>query len=311
MDERFALLIDAENISPRYANPILNELAKYGKVTYKRVYGDWTDPSSINWKTEALENSITPIQQFRYVQGKNASDSAMIIDAMDMLYTERLEGFCLVSSDSDFTRLASRLREAGMMVIGMGEKKTPQALRGACDIFTLLETLVDEDQEPEQADDEEKKDRSIVSITRLERDIIGIIRENEEKNKRTGLGEIGSRLVKLYPEFDVRRYGYSLLSKFIDTFSKLKMVTEDNSRFVELRNDAEKDDVITFIENRVQQAGSQGIDLGFLGQKVRGYHKDFELKDYGYTQFYKFVDSIDTITIHKTNNKVYAKYDKL
>ena len=144
MEERFALLIDADNVSAKYIKPILDELSKYGNVTYKRIYGDWTRPNSAGWKEELLQNSITPIQQFSYTYGKNATDSAMIIDAMDMLYASELEGFCLVSSDSDFTRLASRLRESGKRVIGMGEAKTPLPFRKACEIFTELELLLED-----------------------------------------------------------------------------------------------------------------------------------------------------------------------
>ena len=143
MEDRFALLIDADNVSAKYIKPILDELSKYGNVTYKRIYGDWTKTNNASWKEELLQNSITPIQQFSYTHGKNATDSAMIIDAMDMLYTSELEGFCLVSSDSDFTKLASRLRESGKMVIGMGEDKTPSPFRKACDIFTVLELLME------------------------------------------------------------------------------------------------------------------------------------------------------------------------
>ena len=144
MEDRIALLIDADNVSAKYIKPILDELSKYGNVTYKRIYGDWTRSNSASWKEELLQNSITPIQQFSYTHGKNATDSAMIIDAMDMLYTSELEGFCLVSSDSDFTKLASRLRESGKLVIGMGEDKTPSPFRKACDIFTVLELLLED-----------------------------------------------------------------------------------------------------------------------------------------------------------------------
>ena len=144
MEDRFALLIDADNVSAKYIKPILDELSKYGNVTYKRIYGDWTKTNNASWKEELLQNSITPIQQFSYTHGKNATDSAMIIDAMDMLYTSELEGFCLVSSDSDFTKLASRLRESGKTVIGMGEGKTPSPFRKACDIFTELELLLED-----------------------------------------------------------------------------------------------------------------------------------------------------------------------
>ena len=155
MEDRFALLIDADNVSAKYIQPILDELSKYGKVTYKRIYGDWTRTNNASWKEELLQNSITPIQQFSYTYGKNATDSAMIIDAMDMLYTSDLEGFCLVSSDSDFTRLASRLRESGKTVIGMGEDKTPSPFRKACDIFTELELLL-EDSTMDKDEREEK-----------------------------------------------------------------------------------------------------------------------------------------------------------
>ena len=137
----FALLIDADNVSAKYIKPILTELSRYGNITYKRIYGDWTSTQHSSWKDELLKNSITPIQQFSYTQGKNATDSAMIIDAMDILYTGQVDGFVLVSSDSDFTRLAIRLREAGKKVYGMGEKKTPKPFIVACDKFVYIEVI--------------------------------------------------------------------------------------------------------------------------------------------------------------------------
>ena len=236
MEDRIALLIDADNVSAKYIKPILDELSKYGNVTYKRIYGDWTRPNSSGWKEELLQNSITPIQQFSYTHGKNATDSAMIIDAMDMLYTSQLEGFCLVSSDSDFTKLASRLRESGKTVIGMGEDKTPSPFRKACDIFTVLELLLEdntmEKEEREEKNAEphprEKEQKKVTAPSRdqIEEAVVKIITENQNDDRETGLGEVGSRLVKLYPDFDVRRYGYSLLSKFLETFPKLKLIQE-------------------------------------------------------------------------------------
>ena len=146
MDEkRYAVLIDADNISSKYISSILDEMTKYGAITYKRIYGDWTSPQAGKWKTELMENSITPIQQFRNTVGKNATDSTLIIDAMDILYTHSVDGFCIVSSDGDFTRLASRLRESGMDVIGMGENKTPRSFRAACSVFTDLELLLEQE----------------------------------------------------------------------------------------------------------------------------------------------------------------------
>src|SRR6266568_2337244 len=140
-DPRLAVLIDADNVPYANIKEMLEEIAKYGTPTFKRIYADWTKPTVSGWKTVLLENAITPVQQYSYTTGKNATDSAMIIDAMDILYTGRVEGFCIVSSDSDFTRLALRLREAGMKVIGMGERKTPVAFISACDKFIYIEIL--------------------------------------------------------------------------------------------------------------------------------------------------------------------------
>ena len=147
-DLRLAVLIDADNIPYRLISGILEEVAKYGSPTFKRIYADWTKPHVAGWKTVLLDHAITPVQQYSYTTGKNSSDSAMIIDAMDILYTGRVDGFCIVSSDSDFTRLATRLREAGMKVIGMGEQKTPGAFRAACDKFIYIEILMKEDMLP-------------------------------------------------------------------------------------------------------------------------------------------------------------------
>src|SRR5882762_4138330 len=140
-DTRIAVLIDADNIPHSNIKGMMEEIAKYGTPTFKRIYGDWTKPNLGGWKGVLLENAITPIQQYGYTTGKNSTDSAMIIDAMDILYTEKVDGFCIVSSDSDFTRLATRLRETGMMVIGMGQKKTPGPFIAACDKFIYLEIL--------------------------------------------------------------------------------------------------------------------------------------------------------------------------
>ena len=161
-DKRFAVLIDAENVSEKYIKYIFDELAKSGTITYKRIYGDWTRPELSSWKKILLDYSITPIQQYGYTTGKNATDSAMIIDAMDILYDDNVEGFCIVSSDSDFTRLATRLREAGKYVVGMGEKKTPAPFIASCNQFKYLEILGQEENNNKQKDMED-------SITPLEK----------------------------------------------------------------------------------------------------------------------------------------------
>ena len=248
-EQRFALLIDADNVSAKYLKPIMDELSKYGTVTYKRIYGDWTLTLHAKWKDALLENSITPIQQFGYTQGKNATDSAMIIDAMDILYTRSVEGFCIVSSDSDFTRLASRIRESGLTVIGMGEKKTPVPFRKACDIFTTLELLLPAAQnsngkangrgkgKPEQGGQAAAGQNTGPSIDEIERAVVNIITDNLNNGKSTGLGEVGSRLLKRYPDFDVRSYGTNQLKKLLDEFHGIVITKDGSSVTVELAED--------------------------------------------------------------------------
>ncbi len=246
-DKRFALLIDADNVSAKYIAAILDELSKYGTVTIKRIYGDWTSNLHAKWKDVLLDNSITPIQQFSYTYGKNATDSAMIIDAMDILYTNSVEGFCLVSSDSDFTRLAARLRESGLTVIGMGEKKTPTPFRKACDIFTTLELLLaDENVQNDSAGTTQRsRAKSVDSATlpkkKVEQAVVSIITDNQNNGKTTGLGEVGSRLLKRFPDFDVRNYGTNQLKKLLDEFPSVVITKEGNSVTVELAEDSTAD----------------------------------------------------------------------
>ena len=306
MDEKcYALLIDADNISAKYIKPILTELSKYGVITYKRIYGDWTSTQHSSWKDELLKNSITPIQQFSYTQGKNATDSAMIIDAMDILYTNDVDGFCIVSSDSDFTRLVSRLRESGKMVIGMGENKTPEPFRKACDKFTILENLLIE-QELGQSKPEEVHDK--LSKEKIEDAIIKMVIENQNSNKVTGLGEIGSRLVNLYPDFDVRSYGYNMLSKFLEEFSRIQLVKSGNIVSVALREDWEmKEDIDKYVLSIARKAGKNGIELSALGNKVYEKYKDFKISDYGYAQFNQYVKSIEHIRVEQDGTILKAK----
>ena len=302
----YALLIDADNVSAKYIKPILTELARYGNITYKRIYGDWTSTQHSSWKDELLKNSITPIQQFSYTQGKNATDSAMIIDAMDILYTNDVDGFCIVSSDSDFTRLVSRLRESGKNVIGMGENKTPEPFRRACDKFTILENLLNE-QEPGRTE----TPREGLSKEKIEEDIVKMILENDDNNKQTGLGEVGSRLVSLHPDFDVRSYGYNMLSKFLEEFPKLELVKKGKFVAVSLKeNHGKKTVVDRYVQNLVKNAGEKGIELSTLGNRIYEKYKDFKINDYGYAQFNQYVKSVDQIRVEKAGTILIAKYKK-
>lgn len=311
MDEQFfALLIDADNISAKYIKPILTELSKYGNITYKRIYGDWTSTQQSKWKDELLTNSITPIQQFSYTQGKNATDSAMIIDAMDILYTNDVDGFCIVSSDSDFTRLVSRLRESGKLVIGMGENKTPEPFRKACDKFTILENLVNEPVPGEEEELEETEElHSGFREERIEDEIIKMIIENQDNNKQTGLGEVGSRLVSLYPDFDVRSYGYNMLSRFLEDFTRIQLVKKGNFMSVTLKEDkGMKEDIDRFVLKLVKEAGKDGIELSILGNRVYEKYKNFKISDYGYSQFSQYIKSLRSVQVQQDKTIMKAKY---
>lgn len=307
MEERyFALLIDADNVSAKYITPILTELSKYGVITYKRIYGDWTSTLHSAWKEELLTNSITPVQQFSYTTGKNATDSAMIIDAMDILYANDVNGFCIVSSDSDFTRLVSRLRESGKMVIGMGENKTPEPFRKACDKFTILENLLQE-QNPGTTDEDLAHEG--LSREKIEDEIIKIVLENQDSNKATGLGEVGSRLVSLYPDFDVRSYGYNMLSKFLEEFRRIQMVKRGSIVSVTLKEDeGHKADIDRYVTRIVKDAGKSGIELSTLGNRVYEKYKDFRINDYGYSQFNQYVKSLPNIRVEKAGTILNAVY---
>jgi len=302
-DKKFAVLIDSDNISAKYITSILDEMTRYGVITYKRIYGDWTSSQMGKWKMELLENSITPIQQFSNTVGKNATDSALIIDAMDLLYTDNVDGFCIVSSDSDFTRLASRLRESGKEVIGMGEDKTPKSFRAACTVFTNLEVLLDQE--------EDGTGGGAIGKEVIEQDITSILLENEDKNKATGLGEIGNRLVKKYSDFDVRNYGYSSLSKFLEEMGGFELKKSNNVVTVRMKdNRTKKQELDDFAVGMVKGSGKNGMELAALGNGIHRKFADFKVKDYGYSTFSKFVNSIGQLEVreNKNNNKtVYLK----
>ena len=220
---RLAVLIDAENIPYKNIRGILAEVAKYGTPTLKRIYGDWTNSSLSGWKSYLLENAITPIQQYSYTSGKNSSDSALIIDAMDILYSEKVDGFCIVSSDSDFTRLATRLREAGMKVIGIGEWKTPSAFIAACDKFIYIEIINAPVKNSDQFTNELHKDDVIEQEHRssldIGNDIIRLISDSvndvADDNGWAFLADVGNLISKKQPDFDARNYGFSKLTPLV------------------------------------------------------------------------------------------------
>ena len=230
MNNNIAVLIDGENIPSAHVKEMMEEIAKYGNPTIKRIYGDWTNPRLKKWKSLLLENAITPIQQYSYTHGKNASDSTMIIDAMDILYSGKVSGFCLVTSDSDFTRLAVRLREAGMQVIGIGEKKTPDPFIVACDRFIYIEILRDE---AEETSETKKSDPKVQydKITQKEIRLISTtIEDLADDDGWAFLGDVGSLLQKKRPSFDARNYGFHKLTPLIQSIKQIETERRETSR---------------------------------------------------------------------------------
>lgn len=231
-DKRIALLIDADNVSNKYIQYIMDEVSGYGTPTYKRIYGDWTKPQLSSWKTMLLNHSITPIQQYNYTTGKNSTDASLIIDAMDILYSGNVDGFCIVSSDSDFTRLASRLREAGMTVIGMGEKKTPAPFIAACEQFKYLEVIsLNREEETngtgetgkEVDTDSQKTSVSAREVKKFVKVLKTIVTELSDEDGWAYLGAVGNVLSRRNPDFDTRNFGYLKLSTLISSFKEFEV----------------------------------------------------------------------------------------
>lgn len=229
-DIRLAVLIDADNVPYSNVKGVMEEITKYGTPTFKRIYGDWTKPTVSGWKNVLLENAITPIQQYSYTSGKNSSDSALIIDAMDILYSGKVDGFCIISSDSDFTRLATRLREAGMKVFGIGQKKTPNPFIVACDKFIYMEIIPVFGAEPEEADTPKTKSsppkpKALVDKVNKEtlKLIAHTINDIADENGWAFLGDVGNLLLKKQPNFDPRNYGFQKLTPLIKSLPQFEI----------------------------------------------------------------------------------------
>jgi len=294
-DLRLAVLIDSENISTKYMKCIFDEISNYGITTYKRAYGDWTSSRLGGWKEIFLKYAITPIQQYSYTQGKNSTDSAMIIDAMDILYSGKVDGFCILSSDSDFTRLAGRLREAGMLVIGMGEKKTVEAFRTACTVFKYLEVLM--------ADGEEDEDDDVVSRQDIEESVRKIITDNNAMDRETTVGEIGSKLSNRHADFDVRNYGYSKLSKFLESLNGIDISFDGTSVVATLSgSEVSRDSVVTLVGETLDRKKGK-MPLPSLKQVIEKKYPGFNTRDFGYSKFAKFINEIPGIEVKE--NVVY------
>lgn len=281
-DKKIAVLIDAENVSGKYIKLILDEVSNYGSATYKRLYGDFQTPSVRAWMKNLRDYAITPVFQYNYTQGKNASDSALIIDAMDILYSGNVDGFCIVTSDSDFTKLVLRLRESGMTVIGMGERKTPNAFVSACETFKFLDILLNDetstasqtvtqlqtrrenDAEASKKESDKDNDSNVISnipnMDEMEKEVISIINTHADDDGWVDLSELGDNLPKRVPGFDPRNYKCSKLKQFIELFDSVEVRSARNPHnkilsiiYVRVKQKEEKTEIQKNRRNRKNQ----------------------------------------------------------
>lgn len=332
-DKNFALLIDADNISSKYTKYILDEISNYGTVTYKRVYGDLTLSHNKNWQSVMLEYSLIPFQQYNYTTGKSSTDSAMIIDAMDILYSGNVEGFCIVSSDSDFTRLAARLREAGCDVIGMGEKKTPRPFVKACTQFKYLDVISsdksNEDIQDSESDSVDNTDRhtdknsdnesqNITPKKKIIATIKKIINDSDFEPDKNGynMGELNKRILQIHSDFDPRNYGYNRLSVFLDSFPNLTVnkgyvsIVEDDARGNTPKKKTVKNAIETFVQ---ENQGRDGVDIKEIKRFLEKRYNGFDINVYGYSKFSTFLKDLGCLDLElqgKNHNIMVASMRK-
>ena len=330
---QFAVLIDADNISSKYAVTIFEELEKYGSTSYRRIYGNWSKGNG--WSEGMLlEYSIMPVQQFSYTTGKNATDMAMVIDAMDILYKNKVQGFCLVTSDSDFTRLAMRLREENMFVLGMGESKTPLALTRACNRFIHLNLVAEQNIEEAiparagssaeergasyekgsrsggyggfgaQADLASADEQNVTSLAEVRQVILALI--NENGGKHVDLARLGNRLNDKFSDFDVRNYGYSKLSTMIDQeLTDLHVKKISSQYYVERRSTLTKEELEREICHMIEKNGGMVENLASLNDELHKKYRQLDFKQFGYSRISSFLRSLESVTVHE--NEVYLK----
>ena len=304
---QFAVLIDADNISSKYAATIFEELEKFGLSTYRRIYGNWSKSNGWN-EGLLLDYSIMPVQQFSYTTGKNATDMAMVIDSMDILYKNKVQGFCLVTSDSDFTRLAMRLREENMFVLGMGESKTPLALTRACNKFIHLNLVAEQNKALEGNENlEGTEEQNVTSIQEVRQTILALINEND--GKQVDLARIGNRLNDKFSDFDVRNYGYTKLSTMVaQELPDLSVKKVNNQHYVERRSTLTKTELEREIYNLIEKSGGVIDNLSTLNDELHKKYKQLDFKQFGFSRISSFLRSMKSVTVHE--NQVTLKDGK-
>ncbi|HOI85997.1 MAG TPA: NYN domain-containing protein [Acholeplasmataceae bacterium] len=295
---KIALMIDSENVSYKYIKSVMNEIAKYGKIVIARFYGDINNLSK-DWHKAAQDNAIKPVHQYNVAIGKNAADMAMALDAQEMMYQEKVNAFFLVTSDSDFTPLAVKLREGGMHVIGIGSiKTTTQAFRSACNEFKYFEYLDDDD-------DEEEIVPKIVEADKenIEHIIKSLIIENGIDN-RIQLSRLGDILVNRFSDFDPRKYGHKTLSNLVSTISGIGMSQEKTTTYVSLKSTIEKDQIMHEIIDIIKTNKSKEMMLTKIKQELEKRHPTFSYQELGFTRFSKLVSSIPDVSVSKNAARI-------
>jgi len=332
-DAKIALLIDADNIAVKYLDTIFDELSKYGDIIIRRVYGNWLSSTVKGWLESTSKYALNLVMQESNTPGKNATDICLVIDAMKLLYESKADMFCIASSDSDFTKLAKEIREHGIDVIGMGEDKTPQSFVRACKKFVVLNQIMEEellkDKSPVNTNSSTtietattssgpstnppqplnftnlNKTSSITKKSKIEKAIINIIMENRDKDKLTGLGEVGSRLSRLYPEFDFRNYGFSNLSTFVASMSNFAVSTSSNGNTI-IRVRTNDNFNLESIITRMLKSHSNKMNMGLLKAKLFDQYPgvENELQKQGYSKLTSYIRTLKSVKFDDSYNNV-------
>ena len=306
MSDRIAVLIDAENTSVKYVEVVIKELKQYGDISVQRMYGDFSNAGMAEWSKKGLEYAIVPIHQARYTASKNASDIMLVIDAMDILFQGSTDTFCIVSSDSDFTRLASRLREGGKKVIGMGKSDASKSFITACNEYKFLDKISEEENESFEADSNIESS-AVTPLSEIKNAINYMVQQAESRGELVHLGSAKSQLQREFADFDERNYGYSLFRKFIEENTKFVVEKVGSTAYITRKNQDKKQDSTDSIENFIVERARSQIELATLGNELHDRYPNFKYKDLGYSKLSKYIQSISKVKITNKGNKQFVE----
>lgn len=307
MGDKIALLIDAENLSVKYIDVVMDELKEYGIIAVQRMYGDFTNDAMKEWVKKGLEYAIVPIHQSRFTASKNASDIMLVIDAMDILFKDKTDTFCIVSSDSDFTRLASRIREGGKKVIGMGVSTASKTFITACNEYKFLDKIIEEENDETETLIGES---AITSLEDIKKSINLMLQHAENKGEHLNLGSTKSQLKIEFPDFDERNYGYSMFRKLIEEEFKFEVKVNKSTAFIVRKETETKDNIEEQVKNYIKESARKNTDLGKLGRELQEKYPTFKIKELGYSKLSKYIQSIPEVELIIKSNKRHVSAKK-